>query len=147
MPLPNGYIKYRMGGLAPLYKGSNRMPLEVFTKGWSKKNGLVDIKNHLLNKGKNSCWWSTSLDKFAAADFGRYVYMLHGLNDSAIVANEAYCIINKKQLNQIPFIGQCEMSVYEVIPPENVAGVFDKTIGYTYQANLNAHIIQNVATW
>lgn len=147
MPLPNGYSKFRMGGLACLYKGTDTAPDKIFGGGWPVKVGDIDIANHLLNKGKGSCWWSTSLDKFASALFGRYVYRIVGLNDMAIVANEAYCVVKKKGFDQVPFREQAEMSVYSVIPPDCIAGVFDGNDNYSYRPNLASRIPMNTATW
>lgn len=147
MPIPKGYDRFRMGGLAPLFKGSERDPDDVFKNGWHVKQGSIDIDNHLLNKGKNSCWWSTSLDRYASVTFGRYVYVLLGLNNEAIVSNEAYVVIMKKTIDQIPFSEQAEMSVYSQIPFDNVAGVFDKNAKYAYTANKAARIPQNYFTW
>ncbi len=51
LPIPNGYIRFKMGGLAPLYRGTDRSPNDdVFINGWKIKTGLIDIKNHLLKK-------------------------------------------------------------------------------------------------
>ncbi len=147
MTIPKGYERFRMGGLATLYKGSERGPEDVFKNGWPVKTGDIDIGNHLLNKGKNSCWWSTSLDKYASTTFGRYIYVLVGLNNEAIVANEAYVIVKKKTIDQIPFAEQAEMSVYSTIPFDHVAGVFDNTTGYGYTPNVAAKIPQNFFSW
>ncbi len=147
MAIPHGYAKWRMGGLASLYKGSNREPNDVFANGWGPKVGDIDIKNHLLNDGAGSCWWSTSLHRFVCVSWGRYIYKLRGLNDEAIVANEAYIAITKKDVSQIPFIEQVEMSVYSYIPPDSVFGYFDVEDDHKYTANPAVNMRDNFDVW
>lgn len=147
MPIPHGYSRFKMGGLACLYKGSDRGPTDVFANGWPTKVGDIDIGNHLLNGGIGSCWWSTSLDPVASKVFGRYIYRIIGLNNEAIVANEAYCIVKKKDASAIPFREQAEMSVYSRIPAVNVAGCFDTNNKNLYAPNPSAQVAGNTATW
>ena len=147
MTIPHGYAKWRMGGLASLYKGSERAPADVFANGWGPKEGSIDIVNHILNDGAGSCWYSTSLDRFVCATWGRYVYKIRGVNDEAIVANEAYLAITKKGINQIPFVEQKEMSVYQRIPADCVFGYFDVNDGHKYTANPAIPVGHNFDVW
>jgi hypothetical protein len=47
----------------------------------------------------------------------------------------------------VPFKEQCEMSVYSVIPPDHIAGVFDGNNNYAYEPNPAARIHMNAASW
>lgn len=147
MAIPHGYARWKMGGLASLYKGSNRTPADVFRDGWGPKDGDIDIVNHILNDGVGSCWFSTSLSRFPCATWGRYIYKIRGLNDEAIVANEAYLAITRKNVNQIPFPEQIEMSVYRRIPGDCVFGYFDVQNGHAYTANPAVPTRSNFDVW
>jgi len=147
MEIPWQYKKYRLGGLATLYRGSDRAPDDVFATGFPMRGTNDSIVNHVLGKG-NSAWWSTSINRFSCVEFGRYVYKIRGLNDRAIVANEAYLADkNTKDVTKIPFVEQLEMSVYKIIPNTNIFGVYDRDDGYNFTVSPFIDARQNYEVW